>query len=315
MATRDRTPGSAGGFVLVTREILKPGYKPDVYRDSAQRLAFLRLVGLARWSDNGAAKRGQIRASLRELVEMTGLPQSTLRGFLRRLEADGAVSWARSSGRGRGLLTLLNYGAWQDVLAHDSPRGCAENGTSPHKPAHFSAHFSAHDSPHGDSENPDSPHTPPHIPPHTIENEGNNEGEGVTEVTPVGDGAPTAKKRKRKSKPKTTAGRPGWVTEAGERWKEAFGGEPSWGRLGKALKPVVAAYGETEVLKQWVLYLAAMGKAGRVAFATPEDFASRYGYYREHGVRQPSRAQEDYDRRHPTTAKRTYTTGDTGRKR
>lgn len=94
--------------------------------------------------------------------------------------------------------------------------------------------------------------------------------------------------------------KPSWTARAGDSWMEHLGGTPSIGRLGAALKPLVKNYGEVEVLENWDAYLTALVKQGRGTFATPEDFASRYGYYKQHGTRQPDhrgRTQESADER------------------
>ena len=58
-------------------------------------------------------------------------------------------------------------------------------------------------------------------------------------------------------------------------WEARCGGKPSYGRLGKALKPLVDAHGEKQVLEAWSVYL---GKTD-VTFASAESFATKYRTY------------------------------------
>lgn len=64
----------------------------------------------------------------------------------------------------------------------------------------------------------------------------------------------------------------GWAQNAVQAWTDRFGGVAPGGRIGKALKPLVAKYEEGPVLKAWARYLAEKD----AEFATPQDFAGKY---------------------------------------
>src|SRR5690606_24694259 len=86
------------------------------------------------------------------------------------------------------------------------------------------------------------------------------------------------------------SGAKSWSTVAGEIWEQCLGGVAPFGRIGKALKPLVERYGEQDVLVAWRQYLEKAVEKRRAEFATPEDFAARYGYYRETGEALPRNA-------------------------
>jgi hypothetical protein len=75
-----------------------------------------------------------------------------------------------------------------------------------------------------------------------------------------------------------------WSHEACEVWREVAGGTPPGGRIGKALKPLVAEHGKRQVLAVWERYLAEHRDEGRLEFANPQDFAAKYGYYAGNGA-------------------------------
>lgn len=70
-----------------------------------------------------------------------------------------------------------------------------------------------------------------------------------------------------------------WSAKAIDTWTARMQGRAPSGRIGKALKPLVVDYGASAVLEHWDSYLAAMIEQGRGGFATPEDFAGRYGMH------------------------------------
>ena len=70
--------------------------------------------------------------------------------------------------------------------------------------------------------------------------------------------------------------RPGWTERAGKAWATTLGGTAPFGRIGKALKPLVDQHGENEVLVVWAKYLA----EEPAQFVTPEQFASKFGIWR-----------------------------------
>lgn len=96
-----------------------------------------------------------------------------------------------------------------------------------------------------------------------------------------------------------------WSTVAGEIWEQCLGGVAPFGRIGKALKPLVERYDEQDVLVAWRQYLEKAVEKRRAEFATPEDFAARYGYYRETGESLPRNGNG----RHRTTDPQQYGEG------
>lgn len=96
-----------------------------------------------------------------------------------------------------------------------------------------------------------------------------------------------------------------WSIVAGEIWEQCLGGVAPFGRIGKALKPLVERYGEQDVLVAWRQYLEKAVEKRRAEFATPADFAARYGYYRETGEALPRNGTG----RHRTTDPQQYGEG------
>jgi len=70
-----------------------------------------------------------------------------------------------------------------------------------------------------------------------------------------------------------TADTSNWVGQAAAAWKEVLKGTPPYGRIGKALKPLVDEHGAPTVVRVWRRYLSQ--EPGR--YVTPEQFASKYG--------------------------------------
>jgi hypothetical protein len=82
------------------------------------------------------------------------------------------------------------------------------------------------------------------------------------------------------------------VVRFAEAWSDRFGGTASHGRIGKAIKPLLEKYEELSVLDAWTGYLA--GKSPE--FASPEDFASKFGLYANGNGGKPDPEQEFLDR-------------------
>lgn len=74
---------------------------------------------------------------------------------------------------------------------------------------------------------------------------------------------------------KQPSGKPGWVPRFGKAWTDRFGGTANHGRIGKAIKPLIESSGEDAVFSSWESYLASKPPE----FASPEDFANKYGLY------------------------------------
>ncbi len=71
--------------------------------------------------------------------------------------------------------------------------------------------------------------------------------------------------------------RENYVARFNGMWAKAMGGELPWGRLGRALKPLVDKNGEDKVAEAFERYLSTVEKR----FASPESFAARFGLWAE----------------------------------
>lgn len=131
--------------------------------------------------------------------------------------------------------------------------------------------------------------------------EGTHQGEwrprgGPVAATPVSHSIEEYKKttsRTAGSSQNATRGKrsekkPGWVVEAGDVWKEIYGGTVAYGEIGKHLKPLVDEHGWDVVRPCWVRYL----KKEDGKFTSPAAFAKKFGLYRGDG---PTSALGDVD--------------------
>lgn len=64
-----------------------------------------------------------------------------------------------------------------------------------------------------------------------------------------------------------------WTKEACDEWKARYGGTAPGGRIGKAIKPLVAAHGWGQVSPAWQKYL----ENTEAKYASPQRFADTYG--------------------------------------
>lgn len=71
-----------------------------------------------------------------------------------------------------------------------------------------------------------------------------------------------------------------WSKRACDIWIAVFAGTAPGGRIGTALKPLVAQHGADDVLSTFERWLRKMNTQGRAAFATPEAFAQKYGTWK-----------------------------------
>jgi len=88
-----------------------------------------------------------------------------------------------------------------------------------------------------------------------------------------------------------------WTVRAANIWEEQTGGLLPFGRLGKALKPLIEKHGEDKVLDAWLAYLTATD----TKFMSPKAFAGKYGQWAgmkpKSSSTQPSeKGNADYDR-------------------
>lgn len=70
-----------------------------------------------------------------------------------------------------------------------------------------------------------------------------------------------------------------WNQQACEDWIERFNGTAPGGRIGKALKPLVAKHSWEAVRPAWKRYL----ESSEPEFVSPEKFASTYGSWTGNG--------------------------------
>jgi hypothetical protein len=75
------------------------------------------------------------------------------------------------------------------------------------------------------------------------------------------------------------------VADFCDDWRASRAGEPPAGRIGAALKPLIARHGRRQVRAAWQGYLA--DRQGR-DFANPQDFAQSYGVHRDKHAQQSS---------------------------
>lgn len=68
-----------------------------------------------------------------------------------------------------------------------------------------------------------------------------------------------------------------WLTPFGDDWREAYGGEPSWGEMAKVLKLPVDTLGVEEVRTRWRMYLGMT----EGQYASPTRFAQTIGVWTE----------------------------------
>jgi hypothetical protein len=71
-----------------------------------------------------------------------------------------------------------------------------------------------------------------------------------------------------------------WLTPFGDDWREAYGGDPSWGEMARVLKQPVDVLGSEEVRTRWRMYLGQT--EGR--FASPTRFAQTIGVWTAEAV-------------------------------
>ena len=105
---------------------------------------------------------------------------------------------------------------------------------------------------------------------------GNVTGDVPRSPSPSPSPSPSKAQRQRKRSSTTTVvARLGhnWPKDACDDWIERFGGTAPGGRIGKALKPLIAKYGWELIRPVWQKYL----REEKPEFANPQDFASKLG--------------------------------------
>jgi hypothetical protein len=106
----------------------------------------------------------------------------------------------------------------------------------------------------------------------TVGNDGHGHGHGHEPKERITDCAPASPRAVSISPPKRS---PSWSKEAADDWIARFGGTARGERIGKALKPLVALHGWSEVRSAWRSYLGQV----EAKYASPQRFAETYGHW------------------------------------
>lgn len=80
---------------------------------ACRALAWIDLIGMARWREGGGLKRGQVRASVRFLAKRWNWSKDKVSRFLEELEAEGAIMRATPVGHLPTIITISNYNVYQ----------------------------------------------------------------------------------------------------------------------------------------------------------------------------------------------------------
>lgn len=121
------------GFALTHRTVFD---HPLFDGDAARLGAWLWLVGKACWKptpfdNNGriiTLERGQICVSVRQLAERWGWSKSAVDRFLTRLETETMIE--RKAGQGKMVITICNYGKYQDLEDDERDSSGTASGTA-----------------------------------------------------------------------------------------------------------------------------------------------------------------------------------------
>jgi len=111
-----------------------------------------------------------------------------------------------------------------------------------------------------------------HKPDNAADNDPDNEPASPS-PSPSPSPSKTQRPRKRSSGTAVAALGHNWSKDACDDWIERFGGTAPGGRIGKALKPLIAKYGWELIRPVWQKYL----REEKPEFANPQDFASKLG--------------------------------------
>lgn len=207
-----------------------------------------------------ADERGQCWPSLSRIAADTGLGRRTVMRALNELAAGGWVRRTRRERPDPTLYTVL-FDRATETLGHSDPRATEtlEVGSQRHR---------------------DRVTVTPELP-----------IELPIELPTRGADAPGSASRATKGGAKKDS-RPSWLAPYAEAWAAEMGGAPPYGRIGAALRPLRANYDDADILAVWRWYLRSRREAGRAAYATPQDFAARFGAYRDEmrGAAAPAKA-------------------------
>jgi len=235
-------------------DVLRAVASPESPLGAVDRAVMLAIVLHA---DN---ETRQCRVGQHRLAAVAGLSVRRLRDALRRLEAVGWVECQQPAGRAATYTLHVPALPWRS------------NGRRTGDDASGSDETSGVDGTSGEGR--------------TERPGGADETSDITaielplELPTRGADAPGSASRAKKGGAKTDR-RPSWLTPYAEAWAAEMGGAPPFGRIGAALRPLRADYDDADILAVWRWYLRTRREAGRAAYATPQDFAARFGAYRD----------------------------------
>lgn len=121
-----------GGFVAIRRETL------DHYLVGDERhfRPWCWLISTACWKPTKfnikgqtvVLERGQLCASIRQMADAWGWSKSAVERFLTRLETETMIE--RKAGQGRSIISICNYGKYQDVSDDQRDSSGTQGGTA-----------------------------------------------------------------------------------------------------------------------------------------------------------------------------------------
>jgi hypothetical protein len=222
-----------------------------------------------------------VPALVATLVERTGADEGQIKKALAQLEANGWVRvernvvWMIEALRHEPAFSLTNQGHRAKIRAHLSGL--------PHLAIldAFRAHYGFAD-PSREMASVESQHdteSPAKVPPmmaakvpSKVAPKIKEKGKGKTE-----DGTgrrESSAARRRRGGDGHRADRITWLTPFADAWTAANGGAMSAGKAVRALARLVETHGAEEVLRRWVIYLAAKGE-----YASAPGFAETWGHW------------------------------------
>lgn len=199
---------------------------------------------------NGDARKGVFPSASR-IAEMTGLSQRSVVRCLRNLESIGLLDREDRPGRSSVYRLKSRNPAREAIFSTETTRTPSETANG--RPTPESAPISA-----SSSKVRRRKSTSP------SKSSGRTTGKRRSPRT-----AKTTSDSKRKSK----SSGPPWTVEAAKIWSDATGGTAPFGRIGKALKPLIERHGTIPVFQAFERYL----RSTDIQFASPERFASTFG--------------------------------------
>lgn len=110
-----------GGFIKLHRKFLEWEW----YDDINTKVVFLHMLLKANYDNKKwrgiEIKRGQFISSISNLADETGLSKQNIRTVLKKLKSTGEITY--QSTNNYTIVTILNYGIYQDIDSNTNPRG------------------------------------------------------------------------------------------------------------------------------------------------------------------------------------------------